>query len=228
MKKQKINIFLYVILLGIGLFSITKQSLADHAATGVVSIDIKYVDDTAHLLLGKVEQDNHSLWYQSSHDQGQTWTSLVNITAGLDITAKLRRGNDARLAVQGDNIVAVWMSRADGTPHNAGSMMSVRSNDAGKTWQQATMPADWDGPHGFFAMDGNDKQINLVWLDSREQTGRGSQGMRYTSSQDGGVTWLKNQTLDQQTCACCWNTARFNDDGEFYVLYRDKNHQIWR
>lgn len=222
MNKQKSNIVLCTVLLGIGLFFFTKLSLAAHAASGVVSVDIKYVNNTVHLLLGKVEQDTHSLLYQASYDQGQTWTSLVNITAGLDVRAKLRRGNDARLAVQGDNIVAVWMSRADGTPHNAGSMMSVRSSDAGKTWQQATMPADWDGPHGFFAMDGNNEQINLVWLDSREQSGKGSQGLRYTSSKDGGITWLANQTLDQQTCACCWNTAQFNNDGLFYVLYRDK------
>ncbi len=201
----------------------TTKAPRQHSATGVVSVDVKVVDNTIHLLLGKIINSQHSLWYQASNDKGQTWTPAVEATAGLDIAAKFHRGNDARLAVQGDNIVAVWMSRVEGAPHNAGPMMSVRSNDSGRTWEKATMPADWDGPHGFFAMDGNDKQINLVWLDSREQVGKGSQGLRYTSTTDGGVTWLENKTLDQQTCACCWNTARFNNAGQFYVLYRDKH-----
>lgn len=199
----------------------TQQRARRHSITGVVSVDVKQVDNTIHLLLGKVINGKHSLWYQATNDQGQTWSSAVETTAGMDITAKFHRGNDARLAVQGDNIVAVWMSRVEGAPHNAGPMMSVRSDDAGQTWQKSTMPADWDGPHGFFAMDGNDEQINLVWFDSREQVSKGSQGLRYTSSIDGGVTWLENQTLDEQTCSCCWNTAHF-DGEQFYVLYRDK------
>ena len=194
-----------------------------HTASGVVSIDIKYVNDTLHLLSGKIEQGKHGLWYQSSQDQGKTWSESVNATAGLDIQAKFHRGNDARLAVQGNHIVAVWMSKKEGAPHNAGPMMSVRSADGGQSWQLATMPADWQGPHGFFAMDGNDEQISLVWLDSREQVGKGSQGLRYSNSTDGGLTWSKNLTLDQETCACCWNTAVFDDKGQLYVLYRDKN-----
>jgi len=194
-----------------------------HSASGVVSIDVKYVNNTLHLLSGKIDQGKHSLWYQSSQDQGETWSDPINTTSGLDIQAKFHRGNDARLAVQGNNIVAVWMSKKEGAPHNAGPMMSVRSADGGQSWQLATMPADWDGPHGFFAMDGNEEQISLVWLDSREQVGKGSQGLRYSNSYDGGLTWSKNITLDQQTCACCWNTARFDNSGQFYVLYRDKN-----
>ncbi|PHS69521.1 MAG: hypothetical protein COB23_06095 [Methylophaga sp.] len=239
MNKQKIIIGLAVLVLALAVYffshdrtthqhgSTTEQagvSVRPHSTSGVVSVDIKFVNGRLHLLLGKLDQDQDqaSLWYQSSPDHGQTWSKLVNITATMDITAKFHRGNDARLAVQGNNIVAVWMSKKEGAPHNAGPMMSVRSADGGQSWQQAGMPADWDGAHGFFAMDSNEKQISLVWLDSRQQLGKGSQGMRYTHSQNGGITWLANKTLDQQTCACCWNTARFDGEGQLYVLYRDK------
>lgn len=239
MNKQKLIVALAVVVLSVGLFSYTQYGRSNQAAvtadtadnksaprrhqtTGVVSVDIKEHNGTLHLLLGKNEQGQHSVWHQTSTDQGQTWSEAVNTTADLDISAKFHRGNDARLAVQTDNLVAVWMSRVEGAPHNAGPMMSVRSSDAGKSWQAATMPADWNGPHGFFAMDGNDEKISLVWLDSREQVGKGSQGLRYTSSIDGGQTWLENKTLDRQTCACCWNTARFDEQGQLYVLYRDK------
>jgi len=190
--------------------------------SGVTSLDVKYVDGTLHLLLGKEENGQQEIWYQSSTDQGVTWSEEVNVTLNSDEAAKFKRGNDARLAVQGDNIVAVWMTKVEGVRFGAGPMMAMRSDDRGQSWQVATMPADWEGAHGFFAIDGNDKTINLVWLDSREQKVKGSQGLRFSQTRDGGLSWSTNLTLDDITCACCWNTVKFDDDGLFYVLYRDK------
>jgi len=190
--------------------------------SGVTSLDVKYVNGTVHLLLGKEGNGQQSVWYQASADQGLTWSEAVNVTLNSNVPAKFKRGNDARLAVQGDNIVAVWMTEVEGVPFGAGPMMAMRSDDLGQTWQVATMPADWHGAHGFFAIDGNNDSINLVWLDSRDQKVKGTQGLRFSQTGDGGVSWSSNLTLDGITCACCWNTARFDDDGLFYVLYRDK------
>jgi hypothetical protein len=73
-------------------------------------------------------------------------------------------------------------------------------------------------------MDANNHSINAVWLDSRDgrSSVKGSQGMRYSQSFDGGQSWSSNKTLDSITCACCWNTAKFDSKNNFYVLYRDK------
>jgi len=192
-------------------------------AEDVVSVDVKYVDNVVHLLIGKQVEGKDSVWYKSSSDQGVSWSSPVNITAGMDIETRVRRGNDARLAVQGDDIVAVWMTKREGNRHKAGPMMAMASKDAGKTWQEIKSPADWDGPHGFFAIDASDQKMALVWLDSRKKVGDGAtQGLRYSESVDGGQTWSVNQTLDERSCACCWNTARYHND-ELYVLYRDKD-----
>jgi hypothetical protein len=191
-------------------------------SSGVTSMDVKYVNGIVHLLLGKQEDGQQEIWYQSSPNQGTTWSKAVNVTIHSDVPAKFKRGNDARLAIQGDNIVAVWVTKVEGAPHGAGPMIVMRSTDRGQHWQLATMPADWQGAHGFFAMDGNDNAINLVWLDSREQTIKGSQGLRFSQTVDGGLNWSENLTLDNITCACCWNTASFADNGLFYVLYRDK------
>jgi len=190
--------------------------------SGVTSLDVKYVNGTIHLLLGKEGNGQQAVWYQSSSDQGLTWSEAVNVTLNNVVPAKFERGNDARLAVQGDNIVAVWMTKVEGVPFGAGPMMAMRSDDRGQTWQGATMPADWQGAHGFFAIDGNNESINLVWLDSRDQKIKGSQGLRFSQTRNGGESWSSNLTLDDITCACCWNTAHFDDDGLFYVLYRDK------
>lgn len=229
-------IFAALVISGIVVFLLINQQWAapeaashpmhgQHAEqSGVTSLDVKYVNGTVHLLLGKEGNDRQTVWYQSSADQGLTWSEAVNVTLNNDVPAKFKRGNDARLAVQGDNIVAVWMTKVEGAPHGAGPMMVMRSDDRGQTWQDATMPADWQGPHGFFAIDGNNESINLVWLDSRDhdQKVKGSQGLRFSQTGDGGVSWSSNLSLDDITCACCWNTARFDDDGLFYVLYRDK------
>jgi len=72
-----------------------------YSSNNVTSVDIKYVDHTVHLLLGKKINNKDSFWYQSSVDQGESWSTPVNITQGLAINARVVRGNDARLAVQG-------------------------------------------------------------------------------------------------------------------------------
>lgn len=186
----------------------------------VVSVDVKYVDGVLHTLIAKQKGTQQSIGYQSSLDYGQTWSNEVHMI-NADNAFRFKRGNDARLAISGNSLVAVWMTRVEGAPHNAGPMMAMRSDDKGATWQKSAMPADWNGPHGFFAMAGSKEAINLVWLDSREKVDKGSQGLRFSQSRDGGKTWSVNNTLDAQTCACCWNTVKFNND-DFYVLYRDK------
>ena len=159
-------------------------------ADNVSSLDVKYVDKKVHLLLSKRVEDKDSIWYQSSPDEGVTWSDAVNITQGLSIEARVRRGNYVRLAVQGSHIVAVWMTKREGNRHNAGPMMAMVSHDGGETWQQIDTPADWDGPHGFFAMDANEDEMSLVWLDSRTKIGDGAtQGLRFAKSLDGGKSW---------------------------------------
>jgi hypothetical protein len=61
--------------------------------------------------------------------------------------------------------------------------------------------------------------FHLIWLGSRS----GKQGLRYTRSLDGGTTWEKNQTLDDETCECCWNSIATDSNGGVFALYRDKD-----
>nr|WP_305907695.1 sialidase family protein [Methylomarinum sp. Ch1-1]MDP4520468.1 sialidase family protein [Methylomarinum sp. Ch1-1] len=135
------------------------------------------------------------------------------------------RGNDAQITVQGDNIVVTWMSYVKGAPFNAGPMLAARSGDGGQTWQKATTPPDWkQGPHGYIDMTSDANAMHAVWLDSRG--GRSgvsaAQALHYARSVDGGQSWQSNETLDELTCSCCWNTIKSNGEGKLYVLYRDK------
>ncbi len=199
-----------------------RRSLPD----GVISLDIIEANNTVHLLQGKHQQGKKSLWYQQSTDAGVSWSEGVKVIDQDHLEANFNRGSDAQLAVQGNNIVAIWASRKEGAGrHNAGPMSAARSSDNGKTWQVSSIPADIDIAHNFFDMDGNADVISAVWLDRRVDSAtakKAKKGLRHAQSLDGGITWTKNQTLDDHTCACCWNTAKYAGNGELFVLYRDQ------
>jgi predicted neuraminidase len=101
-------------------------------------------------------------------------------------------------------------------------MATAISEDGGKTWRAGGNPADDNSTagHGFIDIAADAKgNFHLVWLDSRS----GKQGLRYARSTDAGKTWEKNQTLDDETCECCWNSVTTGADGCVCVLYRDKD-----
>ncbi len=192
---------------------------------GVISLDIIRQGDNFHMLTGRHQDGKKSLWYQTSSNGGDDWSEPVQIDRDTTNGVSVTRGNDARIAAQGDNLVAVWTSHSTSNRHGAGPMSMVRSSDGGRTWQTAKIPSEWvEGPNAFFALGSDEKSIRIVWLDSRNgKSGvKGSQGMRYAYTNDGGASWSSNQTLDNITCACCWNSAKAGPKGELYVLYRDK------
>lgn len=194
---------------------------------GVISLDIIESNQTVHLLLGKHQHGKKSLWYQQSNDAGGSWTEAVKIIDQEHLEANFNRGSDAQLAVQGDNIVAIWASRKEGAGrHNSGPMSAARSSDNGRTWQVSPIPADSEVAHNFFDMDGNTSSISTVWLDRREESSvnkPAKKGLRHAQSTDGGLTWTKDKTLDDRTCACCWNTAKYSENEELFVMYRDQD-----
>jgi hypothetical protein len=93
------------------------------------------------------------------------------------------------------------------------------SLDGGKTWVSGIAPTDIPkGPHAFLELAANNTGTHLVWLDSR----LGKQALFYTQTSDGGATWSTDKTLDNKTCACCWNTMKTDSKNQLYVIYRDK------
>lgn len=193
---------------------------------GVISLDIVESNGTVHLLQGKHQQGNKSLWYQQSTDGGKSWSNAVKVIDQAHLEANFNRGSDAQLAVQGKNIVAIWASRKEGAGrHNAGPMNAARSSDNGKNWQMSAIPADLDIAHNFFDMDANAEVISAVWLDRRADAvvnKKAKKGLRHAESTDGGLSWSKDKTLDDRTCACCWNTAKYSENGNLFVVYRDQ------
>lgn len=191
----------------------------------VKSLDVAADAGAIHVLLvGSFAQRNRvSVAYVWSTDGGRTWSKPVFVDAENAPPAISRRGNDARLAVRGRQIVAVWQSKADlpGT----GEMAVAVSADQGKTWRPGANPAVGDSTHNQSHMAvaadraGN---FHLVWLDDREENGN-TQGLRYARSTDGGLRWQPETTLDATTCTCCWTRLAVLPDGSLALLYRDSD-----
>ena len=204
----------------------TKKRMSGHRLPeGVISVDIVNTNNRLHLLTGKHQQAQTTLWYQYSNDEGKSWSSAVKVLNDDNLPAKVVRGSDAQIAAQGDTIVVTWMRRVEGARFNAGPMQAARSIDSGQTWQYSAIPPDWiTGPHGYMEMAADNLAMHVVWLDSRNGHSelKASQGLRYAKSLDGGLSWQANKTLDETTCSCCWNTLKTNANGNTFVLYRDK------
>ena len=190
---------------------------------GVISLDVCADGDRLHLLTAvRADGQPPRLQYQSSDDSGATWAAAVDFGAAQPPTIA-KRGMDAQIAAAGKNLVAVWPT-AGNDKMGRGPMATALSADSGRTWHAGPNPADDNLTigHSFIDLAADARgRFHLVWLDSREGT---TKGLRYARSDDAGATWSPNQTLDTDTCECCWNTiATTPAGGVAGVLYRDAN-----
>lgn len=191
-------------------------------APGVQSLDVSASPTGLHLLTGELASDGKSteLLHTVSRDGGETWTRPVVVGGGQAPPFSAHRGADPQIAALGNQVLAVWMT-AGTDAFGGGPMATALSADGGKTWTAGPNPAD-DGSttgHGFIDVAADkDGAFHLTWLDTRE----GKRGLRYARSTDGGRTWSSNDTVDAETCECCWNTIIAGPGGKVGILYRDK------
>lgn len=189
---------------------------------GVTSIDICPDGQSLHLLVAsRSEAGPTELHYRHSEDGGESWGEPVRVGDGMPPPEGAHRGKDVQIAASGNRLIAVWETKGTG-PYGGGPMATAISMDGGWTWRPGPNPADdgTTGRHGFIDIAADaEGTFHLVWLDSRN----GAQGLRYARSADGGMSWSRNQTLDDETCECCWNTITTASGGGVAVLYRDKD-----
>ncbi len=192
---------------------------------GVISVDISNYNNRLHLLTGKYQQGQRSLWYQYSDDSGVSWSTTSEVLNDDNLPVKMARGKDAQITAQGNIIIVSWTKFDKTARFNAGPMLTARSTDNGQSWQYTASPPDWkQGSHGYIDLAADEQAIHAVWLDSRTTRSgvKASQGLRYARSTDGGLSWQPNLSLDNISCSCCWNTINTDGNGNAYVLYRDK------
>jgi len=196
--------------------------------TGVDSLDICVDGKLIHLLVGTNSDDLQSATFRHTRsvDGGATWSEAVIVSAGGSQPVSHHRGADARIIARGDKLFAAWTTPGSGFK-GTGPMGTALSSDGGKTWKPGPNPADHEstGSHRFLALTASEDAFHLAWLDDRDKL----RGLRHASSTDGGAAWSANTTIDEFTCACCWNTLLYlpadkrEHDGPatLFALYRD-------
>jgi hypothetical protein len=189
--------------------------------SSVCSLDAFVSGGQMHLLLGEKKSGDEATFkisHRVSMDGGKTWRNPITVNADAPAPHMLHRGSDARVAVAGSNVLAVWTTK--GTDKwGSGPLVTMLSSDGGQTWKLGPNPADdgrTDG-HGFVAAGATESGVfQLAWLDNRGE----QRGLRFAKSDNGGWTWSTNATAVPRTCECCWNAITPIGKEGAAVLYR--------
>lgn len=190
------------------------------ALQNLISFDV-YVDrQTVHaaFVAMPVTGKQPYIGYLHSEDGGLHWSQPIALTQQFNQPVESKIGNDIQIAASGDKLLVVWQTT--GELPGMGPLLTVYSNDAGKTWQQGAKPtgSDADQSHHELLAD-TEGRFHAVWLDDRDENGY--QGVRYARSSDVGQHWELAQTIDDSSCSCCWNRLALGADGKLNLLYRD-------
>jgi len=190
------------------------------AGKGTAALDVHAHGPGIELLVAEDQPGGHVLIHRRSSDGGASWSRPVTIEVSRGKVANPGRNYDPQIVGAGQLLVAVWTAPSAVSKFSGGDLATAVSRDGGLTWALGGKPNDdtGGGEHAFMDAVADSKgTIHLAWLDSRD----GQQGLRFSSSADGGITWRANQSIDTETCECCWNDVVLGWDDAVMVLYRD-------
>lgn len=205
----------------VAFISHSQAASAEQVVRNVHCVDFVSTGDRIDMLVGKPIDDKGrtGFYYQRSTDGGESWSDPVRVDpANGESIAKHGRGHDARLAVNGDALTAIWTLKADG-PMGSGPLATAWSTDGGATWHQGGSPSGVAPETGarFPAIVATTQAVHTVWIHAIGQR----RSLHASASDDQGKTWSKPIVVDHVICACCWNTLRVDAKGNVFALYRN-------
>jgi len=207
-----------IVCLGSVLSAQTK--ISPPALKGTTALDVYANGDRIELLVAEDQAAGQILVHRHSTDGGVSWSAPVSIEPSRGKLVNPGRNTDPQIVATGQRLIAVWTAPGTVSKWGGGNLATAVSADGGRTWRSGPTPNDdrSGDEHAFIDAVADSKGVShLVWLDARD----GKQGLRFSSSRDGGASWAANQSLDAETCECCWNTLATGWDDALLVLYRD-------
>lgn len=208
-------IALPAVICGVWYWQNRKHQHKHEKVSGETSFDVYTDGAKIHMLVLREHGAHQSVVYRQLH-AGETIREVVLPTAPKDRIIS-RRSNDLQIAGLQNHLLAAWQIAGTGYA-NRGPIRMAESLDGGKTWRQAAPPTATNrtDDQGFFDIETDDRgRFHIVWLDSQAKV----KGLRYAALAAG--KWSHPQTIDAETCQCCWNSLRKNPQGELVVLYRN-------
>ncbi len=152
---------------------ITQVKPIDAQALGLqnlVSFDV-YVDgNTVHaaFVAKPIDSKRPFIGYLHSDDGGLHWSAPIALSRQFQQPIESKAGNDIQIAANGDNLVVMWQTT--GELPGMGPLLTVYSNDAGKTWQQGANPTGSEGDQSHHDLIADaDGRFHAVWLDCRRR-----------------------------------------------------------
>lgn len=186
----------------------------------LLSYDIYVQGSSVHALFAATRDGSRQpyIGYLHSGDNGLHWSAVSEIPLPEGATLESALGNDVQIAADGKSLLAIV--QLTGEIPGMGSLTVMHSEDAGQNWTRGANPtaSEIDQSHPELIADPKD-HFHLVWLDDRDENGY--QGVRYARSADVGTHWELSQTVDDSSCACCWNRLWLGEEGNVNLLYRD-------
>ncbi|WP_315779377.1 MULTISPECIES: sialidase family protein [unclassified Bradyrhizobium] len=163
----------------------------------------------------------------SSTDAGQTYSAAVPVN---EQALNLDWGPDARpkLVVDGKGIIAVAFSIFRDQAFN-GQVLYTRSEDGGKSFAEMRPITSSNESQRFeaLALD-QDGMIFVAWIDKRNRAPAKAAGRSYdgaalffSSSRDGGATYVEATLAQDNTCECCRLGLAFAGPGRPVVMFRN-------
>src|SRR5690606_2587896 len=133
-------------------------------------------------------------YYTRSADVGETWASAVEVATDHALPGRHGRGNDPRLAVAGENVMANWTARGGG-PFGSGPLAAAVSRDGGKTWQASAAPANAGGESAGFRfpdLAASGRAFHAAWIHAEEE----ERSLRHARMDFGAENWTVPKILD--------------------------------
>lgn len=163
------------------------------------------------------------LWVSQSQDFGHSFSPAVAVNSTPEIIAA-NGENRPQIAFADSTILVAWAQSLTDVPFS-GHVRFSSSQDGGKTWNKPDNINDDNSPvsHSFVTLLSDGKQVQAVWLDSRERVKNPSfKGTSvFTASFDAKQgQFSTNKKLAEHSCECCQIALSQDSQGNVYAFWR--------
>jgi hypothetical protein len=191
-----------------------------------------FTDSDSAVYLSWVEKIDTTATFKFSRLSNDSWTDPVTIAQGTNWFVNW--ADYPMIAAQGQNLVAHFLQKS-GESTYAYDVRLTSSEDGGKTWMTPVVLHD-DGKqaeHGFVTLLPYGDNFFVTWLDGRNASMEGMEGMDHHVGHHGAMSLraavidkkgnkISEWELDNKTCDCCQTTAAITANGPV-VIYRDRS-----
>ena len=154
------------------------DSTDDDSFEGRAEVHVARSDDNGHTFVTRQAADFNEVAYSPRNSLFRFWASgFPQITAGPD-----------------GEVYVVYTARPPDAKRDDGDIFFLASTDRGETWSRKRLNDDDTDRVQFFPAisAGPDGMIHVMWGDMRDDPVEARYHIYYTSSEDGGETWIEN------------------------------------